>query len=683
MKKSKIEAIDKKPKPTQSLIGGQALMEGVMMRSQTSMALAVRDPSGHILVDTKRFKSGNKWYKKIPVLRGVFAFVQSLILNVTTVTKAAEVLVMDETPAPKKKKGKDKQAEDSTIQAENSENQEKNNSMQAQNADKHMQDSDKQWKNPVQQESQQEKDSSGAMGFLMALSVLAGLALGIGLFFLLPLVLSSWIESFLPNQLVLSLVEGGIRIVIFLLYLLLTSWLEPIKRMFGYHGAEHQVINCFEKNLALDVTNAQSCSTRHNRCGTTFLFFVMIVSILVFSLVTWLLELIGLNRELVSNATLMGAIRFAIRLALLPFVAGVSFELLRMLAKLPDNGFTLIFRAPGLALQRLTTYAPSVDMTEVALAAFTEVQRMDADAELSELSFGQFRYTVLREEVEKRLQAVGAELVETDWIFCEVTDCKRSELAHLTLITHAQYKRIADIVLRRTGKSLGFKEVEKNFCGPIQVHYPKPLWYVLGHTDFYGNTITVNESVLIPRAETELLAEEAIKSLQAKGDTSDLSALDLCTGSGCIALSLAKNTSGLVVASDISQEALAVATINLEGTGVVVLQSDLFENISDTFDVIVSNPPYIATAEIDTLDPLVKECEPLQALDGGEDGLDFYRRIATTAPTFLKPNGVLLLEVGYTQASEVMVLLTQNGFVNIEILKDLEGVARIVKATAQ
>jgi len=374
-------------------------------------------------------------------------------------------------------------------------------------------------------------------------------------------------------------------------------------------------------------------------------------------------------------------------------VAGLSFELLRFLAWIPENKVTNVltwpFRAPGLALQRLTTYIPDRDMAEVALAAFKEVQLMDENPNLKPLKFGQFRYSVLREYIEGKLAAViddeSEVKAEADWLFVEVTGYKRSELQKLKIITNEQYKHIAEIVYKRTGNDFVTKPVIKNFIGPMPNFGPKPLAQVLGTANFYGEDVKVTSDVLTPRPETEVLAHQAIRVIERaieRSTTGQVHALDLCTGSGAIALTLSKNTNANIVASDICDRALAIAKENLVGrNNIEVIKSDLFNNLTGKkFDLIVSNPPYIPTDDINTLASDVKNNEPHKALDGGADGLDFYRRIAKEAKDFLNIGGSLLLEVGYNQANAVKEFMVPS-FKKIEIIKDLEGIQRIVKAS--
>lgn len=202
-----------------------------------------------------------------------------------------------------------------------------------------------------------------------------------------------------------------------------------------------------------------------------------------------------------------------------------------------------------------------------------------------------------------------------------------------------------------------------------------PLEHIIHTAEFMGFSFYVDEHVLIPRQDTECLVEEVLRFSPGKR------VLDLCTGSGCIGISLSLlGDCGSVLASDISPEALAVARRNaLEHRAAIsFVESDLFRQISGTFDLIVSNPPYIPTGEIDALMPEVRDHDPRSALDGEADGLGFYRRIAAGAPEHLVPGGMLCLEIGCSQGEDVKRLLGSAGFTGIRVKKDLAGLDRIV-----
>lgn len=203
-----------------------------------------------------------------------------------------------------------------------------------------------------------------------------------------------------------------------------------------------------------------------------------------------------------------------------------------------------------------------------------------------------------------------------------------------------------------------------------------PLQYITGEQEFMGLNFKVNSSVLIPRQDTETLVEQALKIIKP-----DMRILDLCTGSGCVLISILKNATNVTgLGTDISKQALLVAKENARLNDVIAEfeRSDLFDSISEKFDVIVSNPPYIPTDVILTLMPEVAQFEPYQALDGKEDGLYFYRKIIKECTEYLNPNGTILFEIGHDQGEAVSDMLRQNGFDDVRVIKDLAQNDRVV-----
>ena len=216
-----------------------------------------------------------------------------------------------------------------------------------------------------------------------------------------------------------------------------------------------------------------------------------------------------------------------------------------------------------------------------------------------------------------------------------------------------------------------------------------PLQHITGMAHFYGREFSVNGNVLVPRPDTEILVEEALKVIDK-----DDRVLDICTGSGCILIALdigAENKTGVFnfrngVGTDISEAALKVARNNAEklsADNISFIQGDLFENVEGVFDVIVSNPPYIEREEIKGLQPEVRDFDPVIALDGGEDGLVFYRRIIARLPFFLKKGGYIFFETGYDQGRKVSELLKKEGFKDVHIIKDYGGNDRVVRAVSE
>ncbi|MBR3811154.1 MAG: peptide chain release factor N(5)-glutamine methyltransferase [Agathobacter sp.] len=222
--------------------------------------------------------------------------------------------------------------------------------------------------------------------------------------------------------------------------------------------------------------------------------------------------------------------------------------------------------------------------------------------------------------------------------------------------------------------SLGHQMEYENLLSKRAEHVP--LQYIIGEQEFMGISFRVNESVLIPRQDTETLVGEALKLLRP-----GMKVLDMCTGSGCILISILKNSIDVEgFGYDISKQALIVAKENarLNNVNATFELSDLFDDVTDTFDIIVSNPPYIPTALIGTLMPEVAVYEPMQALDGKEDGLYFYRKMVISALDHLKENGKLLFEIGHDQAEAVSDLMKEAGYKDIKVVKDLAGNDRVV-----
>ncbi|MBK5253126.1 MAG: peptide chain release factor N(5)-glutamine methyltransferase [Peptostreptococcaceae bacterium] len=245
-------------------------------------------------------------------------------------------------------------------------------------------------------------------------------------------------------------------------------------------------------------------------------------------------------------------------------------------------------------------------------------------------------------------------------------------------------ENITNSELFLSGDEEAHKDKEAEFFSLIDERSKrKPIQHILETQEFMGLTFRVNEHVLIPRRETEELVEIAIDLIKKNDRIKDV--LDICTGSGAIGVSVAKLTNVFVSLADLSKEALDVAKYNSELNGVngkiTVINSDLFRSINQSFDMIISNPPYIESTEIPKLQQEVKDYEPLMALDGGEDGLCFYRRIVNEAYDHLNDKGFMLLEIGYNQGEELIKMLNEDGrYINVKVLKDLSKNDRMVVA---
>lgn len=614
-------------------IGGQAVLEGVMMKGANSVATAVRAQNGEITVESKYVKSVKERnvILRLPFIRGVVNLCTQLFAGTGILMRSAEVYGDFAEPSKFEK-----------------------------------------WMS--------DKLKINPMSLLMTFSVILGIAIAVGLFVFLPNFLTGLIFDIpalaTAHPALQSLCEGLIMLVIFVAYILLVSIMKDIRRVFMYHGAEHKVISCYEHGLPLTVDNAKLMSRQHSRCGTTFMFFVIAVSILVFALINWLLSDSVLGW--LSDSNIVNAfIKLGVKILFLPVVAGVSYELLKLLAK-SDCLIVRILRAPGMLLQKLTTKEPTDDMLEVSIAAFKTVLAMDADNTVPETKFDiRVPYGVARKQISA--VAKDADDADLDWLFVEVVGKKRSELNALATLTKDEYDNAMAIANKM-----------KN---------GEPLQYALGNTEFYGIKLSVNPSVLIPRPETEELAELAVKEIKLKSSqvkqgnqvnddntvkqSNGVAVLDMCTGSGAIAVAIAKNAECKVAACDISGAALEVAKANALNNGVKIefYQGDMWEALDGgRYDIITANPPYIPTGDIAALDKKVKQFEPMLALDGDKDGLKFYRVIANGLSEHLADDGVLFAEFGLGQAESIKEIFADY---TVQIINDMEGAQRIARISVQ
>lgn len=604
---------EKKRKKNCTYVGGQAVLEGVMMMGKTSMATAVRDPDGEIQIEAKRIKKGPHLSRatKIPFVRGTVNLVLSLVRGTGTLMRSAAVYGEDGEEAGRIQK----------------------------------------WF--------AEKFKVNVMDIISIISVILGVVLAIGIFIFLPQFLVGLLDKVSPineTHWAYYVLLGVLKLIIFIGYLSLILLMKDIRRLYMYHGAEHKTINAFERGVELTPEKVKECSRIHDRCGTSFLFIVLFINIVVISAVNW--AFFTYVAPDVTNRVARFFIKFVIELVLLPLIAGISYEVLKFLAKF-DNKFVNFFKAPGKLLQKtLTTREPDEEMISVAIEAFKKVLEMDADATVPETEF--VTSGILSKMLTATKEKFRQEQIDesdAEWIYSIALGVKRENLKNERIITSYESKKINKIVTERlTGR---------------------PLWYIIGDTEFNGCKIKVDERALIPRPETEILADYAVKSIE-EGDK----VLDLCTGSGCIAVSIAKNCLPKrvsVTAADLSDAAIMLAKENARYNSVSIdfVQSDLFTNVHGRYNLIVCNPPYIKSSDIPNLQREVKNFEPKIALDGGDDGLDFYRRISKSIRSYLAKDGILLLECGEGQAEEILKLFEKRDYAMV--MKDLSGVDRFIK----
>ena len=679
-------------------IGGQAVMDGVMMQGPERTAIAMRLPSGELYLKTKLKKEQPK-AMKYPFIRGIIAFAMSLVNGMSTLMESADIL---EKYAPEEY---------------------------------------------AEEEGRFEKWVNGRFGeraawnILMSASLIFAIVISIALFVIFPTWVVNFLGKWVENAIVLNLIEGVLRILIFIGYILLIRKMEEIETLFRYHGAEHKTIHCYENNLEMTPENAQQFYTLHPRCGTSFLMFVLIISLLLFSLLGW------------PNL----ALRIISRLVLIPVIAGISYELLKWAGR-SDGRLVRILSYPGLMLQKLTTAEPTNEQLEVAILSLKAVLVdkdfpvidgfVDKDGNMigdtfwkpgSEVMSKKLPEEDIEEEEENgeeginkaieflnELDSEGYTIVETgdeegvslaqgiadhfqeeakqrslkkrftndittienalQWGQAALSMIENGKNEARIILSYATGLTQAEIIAhsKELMKEDDFEEYERRIQDRLT---GTPLQYITGVQDFMGIPIRVNRNVLTPRLDTEVVVEEALKIIEQKG-WAHPDVLDMCTGSGAIGVSIAvRSPESIVTMTDISEEALKTAMnnagLNEVNRKCVFLLGDMFDALPPDreYDMIICNPPYIESGEIDRLSIEVRENEPRLALDGGKDGLDFYRKIARDAGAHLRTGGVLVMEIGYDQAGSVKRILGKaKTFTDIHKIRDLAGLDRAIIA---
>lgn len=625
-------------------IGGQAIMEGVMMRGADRTAIAMRLPGDEIYLRTKKLKPAGK-LRKIPILRGIISFADSLVTGMSTLMESADIL---EENFP-----------------------------------------EEDWGEPsaLEQKINSRFGEKAAWNAMLFLSVLFAVVLSIGIFVIFPTIAINWLGKWISNSIALNLCEGIFRIVLFVLYIYLISRMKDIQTLFQYHGSEHKTIHCFENGLELTPANARQFYTLHPRCGTSFLIFVMIISLMLFSFLGW------------PNVWM----RIASRILLIPVIAGLSYEVLRLAGK-SDNIIVRVLSYPGLMMQKLTTKEPTDHQLEIAIVALKAVL-VDSDAPVIDGVVDTDAKLIVK-EIEEPEESKGSDEPDNEIRVCGIRydsdDATLENLLHwgkscLAMVENGanEAQEILQYILgyTRTDLILRNKEVlreddRKEYERRIEMRLSgTPLQYITGVQEFMGLMFRVNPDVLIPRLDTEVLVDQAIGILKAK-EWENPFILDMCTGSGAIGVTMAHEfPDAEVTMTDVSPKALSTAMGNAQINDVfsrcIFLQGDMFEAIPEQkrFDMILSNPPYIESDVIETLSTEVKDHEPRLALDGGADGLTFYRILAENAEKHLADGGYLMMEIGCDQGEAVRQLLEENeNYSTAVVLKDLNHLDRIVIA---
>lgn len=574
-------------------VGGQAVIEGVMMRGTKGLATAVRTPSGKIQVDIKRTKPITKRHKalNIPFLRGIFILIDSLIMGIKTLNYSASFF---------------EEEEESKIEV---------------------------W-------LKKKLGDKGANDIIVTFTMMISMLLAVGLFIGIPTAIASLFKGFGISHIVLNLIEAIIRITILILYMYLISKLEDIFRVFQYHGAEHKTIFCYEAEQMLTVQNVKKFSRLHPRCGTNFLFLTMLVSIILFTVTGW-----GSFQQ-----------RLIMRVALMPIVAGVTYELIKWLGK-TDSKIGKIIAYPGLKLQELTTKEPDDSQLEVAIEALKAAEGI------------------------KYMKTIGELLKIGNQIL------KEAEIDTYILDTQLLLGKVLgkDKLYLITNKEVDVNKIEEiEFMNLINERKEKkPIKYIVKNAEFMGLDFYVEEGVLIPRGDTEVLVEEVLKNIS---QDKEIRVCDLCCGSGAIGISIAalrENVKVDLIDYYEIPEKITKKNINTHNLKerAIFIKSDLLSEVikkEKKYDILVSNPPYIEDSVIETLMDDVKNYEPHTALAGGEEGMDFYKRIVDESINVLEKDGILAFEIGHDQGQKVKNLMVNKGYSNVKVIKDLAGLDRVI-----
>lgn len=575
-------------------VGGQAIIEGVMMRGAKGLATAVRTPNGEIEVKVKRTTPITKKYKilNIPIIRGAATLIDSLIIGINTLNYSASFFEEDE--------------EESKFDA---------------------------WlKNKL--------GDKGANDLIITLTMMVSFFVAVGLFLGIPTAIASIFKGIGLSPILLNLIESAIRIAILITYMYFISKLDDIYRIFQYHGAEHKTILCYEAEEKLTIENVKKFGRLHPRCGTNFLFLTMIVSIILFTLTGWG----GFWQRLI------------LRIVLMPLVAGITYELIKWLGR-TESKLGKFIAYPGLKLQELTTKEPDDEQLEVAIKSLMAAEGIEYKKTIGELLIDGNK--ILKEA------NIDTYILDVQLLLGKVLGKDK-----LYLITNKE-EEVSKIK-------------EKEFYKLINQRKDKmPIKYILKSAEFMGLEFQVEEGVLIPRGDTEILVEETLKFIK---NERKYDICDLCCGSGAIGISIAylkENTNvDLIDYYEIPEKVTKknIRKHNLDSRANFIKSDLLKEPISmnKKYDILVSNPPYIKDEVIETLMDDVKKYEPHTALSGGEDGLYFYKKIIDDSNKILKDNGVLAFEIGHDQGKEVSDLMVEKGYKNIRVIKDLAGHDRVV-----
>lgn len=465
--------------------------------------------------------------------------------------------------------------------------------------------------------------------------ILLGMLFFLFIFFLIPEFIVS-LSPILNNVLVKMLV----RFIIIFTYLGLISKNKDFSKILRYHGAEHKVINCYEEKNKLTIENVKKSSRFHKRCGSNFIIYSIICYFFIFVFIPKFS--IGIN--------------ILLEILILPIVLGVSYEIMEYMIR-SNSGLSYVLFSISKLTQNFITKDPEDDEIEVAIVAIKTAEGLKVKNTIKELFL--MGRSILRDSgidsyaLDARLileYCIG--VTPTQVFTSEVEVSKDDEEKYLNLIDE-----------RKKGK---------------------PIAYMIGKKEFYGNEFIVKEGVLIPRPDTEILVEKVLEIL--KNNKNYTSICDLCSGSGAVGISIQKNNENVNctyidnydIPLKVTEENIYMYDLKDRS---YIVKSDLLEFFIKNnleLDGIVSNPPYIRKGDIKTLIKDVKDYEPYEALNGGEDGLDYYRKICEQAKKVLVNNGFVAFEIPHNKAFDIMYIMTNNNFENIDIYKDANEKDRVI-----
>lgn len=462
----------------------------------------------------------------------------------------------------------------------------------------------------------------------------------------LILILFAAVPNFISTFLTLSIrniSQAIMQTSAFVIYLLLLAKVDSLKSLFEYHGAEHKVANAYEKLEKRDITieNVKKQSRFHARCGGNFVVYL-------FFLILFITFIIPSNNLIFKTI---------LQVLLFPFLAGFSYELVMYTEYLPN--FLKFLAYPAMSIQLITTKEPSDDKIELAI--YTLFGCINGENQVSINKFVK-DYLLYNKSIKKDFNIKEA----------------------LNIFSSIKNIDVNDIFINMDGIMLDYNEqIKANMMLNKLYKDNIPMAYIIGKVNFYNEQYIVNQDVLIPRVDSEILVEKAIEYINNENLNT---MLDMCTGSGCIGISITKNSKiKYTTLIDVSKEALEITNKNIILNKVdkkcSTLHSDLFSNLNNSnikYDIIVSNPPYIPTKDINGLDASVKK-EPTIALDGGKDGMDFYRKILKQSLNYLNNNAVLIFEIGYDELEKFKEIINRYAeYKVVESLKDFGGNDRVV-----